>query len=205
MAQKSQSVTFDLASPEPRAWVVVKTDNHEPLVVEMRGGRPNHWSANIPLTPGEYRCRFYCGDERNVVYSGPASISGSAQSGMDAVIVVGDQQEEIVPKSATILLVEDDIDSLKAYTKILRMIGHTVARIKRISVEQRAESAVIAWMRHKTTGYDDMTIQRVKGKRREVRRMLAQRSHELLAKYRRGDVIGAGCPLLIAVSGQQQK
>ncbi len=30
----------------------------------------------------------------------------------------------------------------------------TVARTERIPVEQRAESAVIAWMRHQTTGYD---------------------------------------------------
>ena len=51
----------------------------------------------------------------------------------------------------------------------------TVARTKRIPVEQRAEAAVIAWMRNQTTGYDSMPIPRVKGKRREVRRMLAQR------------------------------
>ena len=51
----------------------------------------------------------------------------------------------------------------------------TVARTKRIPVEQRAEAAVIAWMRHQTTAYDSMPIPRVKGKRREVRRMLAQR------------------------------
>jgi hypothetical protein len=63
----------------------------------------------------------------------------------------------------------------------------TVARTKRIPVEQRAEAAVIAWMRHQTTGYDSMPIPRVKGKRREVRRMLAQRSKELLARYRRGE------------------
>jgi hypothetical protein len=44
----------------------------------------------------------------------------------------------------------------------------TVARTKRIPVEERAEAAVIAWMRHQTTGYDDMVIPRVKGKRREV-------------------------------------
>ena len=50
----------------------------------------------------------------------------------------------------------------------------TVARTKRIPVEQRAEAAVIAWMRHQTTGYDGMVIPRVRGKRREVRRMLAQ-------------------------------
>jgi hypothetical protein len=34
----------------------------------------------------------------------------------------------------------------------------TVARTKRIPVEQRAEAAVIAWMRHQTTGYDGMVI-----------------------------------------------
>ena len=35
----------------------------------------------------------------------------------------------------------------------------TVARTKRIPVEQRAEAAVIAWMRHQTTGYDGMVIE----------------------------------------------
>ncbi len=62
----------------------------------------------------------------------------------------------------------------------------TVARTKRIPVEQRAESAVIAWLRHQTTGYDNMHIERVKGRRREVRRMLAERSRELLKLYRDG-------------------
>jgi hypothetical protein len=71
----------------------------------------------------------------------------------------------------------------------------TVARTKRILVERRAEAAVMAWMRHQTTGYDGMTIPRVKGKRREVRRMLARRSHELLDCYRRGEPVPEGCPL----------
>lgn len=71
----------------------------------------------------------------------------------------------------------------------------TVARTKRISVEERAERAVIAWMRHQTTAYDDMKIPRVKGKRRQVRRMLAQRSRELLDAYRRGDGGPPNCPL----------
>ena len=65
----------------------------------------------------------------------------------------------------------------------------TVARTKRIPIERRAEAAVIAWMRHQTTGYDSMKIARVKGRRREVRRMLAERSRELLAGYRRGDAV----------------
>jgi hypothetical protein len=78
----------------------------------------------------------------------------------------------------------------------------TVARTKRIPVEQRAEAAVIAWMRHQTTGYDTLVIPRVKGKRREVRRMLAQRSKELLARYRLGEPGGDGCPLKRALANQ---
>jgi hypothetical protein len=71
----------------------------------------------------------------------------------------------------------------------------TVARTKRIPIDRRAESAVIAWMRHRTTGYDGMAIPRVRGKRREVRRMLAQRSKQLLERYRRGEPIANGCVL----------
>jgi len=46
-----------------------------------------------------------------------------------------------------------------------------------------------------------MSIPRVKGKRREIRRMLAQRSKELLAQYRRGEVGGEDCPLMKALDG----
>jgi hypothetical protein len=79
----------------------------------------------------------------------------------------------------------------------------TVARTKRIPVEQRAEAAVIAWMRHQTTGYDDMVIPKVKGKRREVRRLLAQRSKELLARYRQGKATGEECQLERAISKEK--
>ncbi|AMV38499.1 DUF2293 domain-containing protein [Planctomyces sp. SH-PL62] len=71
----------------------------------------------------------------------------------------------------------------------------TVARTERIPIERRAEAAVIAWMRHQTTGYDGMTIPRVKGKRREVRRLLARRSQELLQRYRSGEPVVDECPL----------
>jgi hypothetical protein len=76
----------------------------------------------------------------------------------------------------------------------------TVARTKRIPVEERAEAAVIAWMRHQTTGYDGMMIPRIKGKRREVRRVLAQRSKELLERYRRGELALERCPLKKALA-----
>ncbi len=79
----------------------------------------------------------------------------------------------------------------------------TVARTKRIPVEQRAEAAVIAWLRHQTTCYDSMKIPRVEGKRREVRRMLAQRSKELLGRYRRGESVGDECPLKKALEDEE--
>lgn len=72
----------------------------------------------------------------------------------------------------------------------------TVARTERIPLEQRAEAATIAWLRHQTTGYDNMIIPRIAGRRREVRRMLAERSRALLDKYRRGQSVdSATCPL----------
>lgn len=75
----------------------------------------------------------------------------------------------------------------------------TVARTRRIPVEDRAEAAVVAWMRHQTTGYDDMAILRIRGQRREVRRALAKRSHELLERYRRGEAAATACPLAAAL------
>lgn len=82
----------------------------------------------------------------------------------------------------------------------------TVARTERIPLEQRAEAATIAWMRHQTTGYDNMVIPLVKGRRREVRRMLAQRSHQLLARYRQGHVTDATtCPLARALAPHREK
>ncbi|MDI1247408.1 MAG: DUF2293 domain-containing protein [Lacunisphaera sp.] len=72
----------------------------------------------------------------------------------------------------------------------------TVARTERIPIEQRAEAATIAWMRHQTTGYDHLVIPRVKGQRREVRHLLARRSVQLLSRYRQGQPVDpVTCPL----------
>jgi hypothetical protein len=77
----------------------------------------------------------------------------------------------------------------------------TVARTERIPVEERAAAAVIAWLRHQTTTYDSMAIARVKGKRREVRRELAEQSRRLLARYRAGERIDpAQCVLSRALA-----
>lgn len=77
----------------------------------------------------------------------------------------------------------------------------TVARTKRISVAERAEAAVIAWMRHQTTAYDTMTIERVAGRRREVRRELARVSRAVLDLHRQDAAHEIrACPLCAAIA-----
>jgi hypothetical protein len=81
----------------------------------------------------------------------------------------------------------------------------TVARTQRISVQERAEAAVIAWMRHQTTAYDHLVIERRKGARREVRRDLARVSRGLLDRYRAGAVAAReDCPLRRALGDDTQ-
>jgi len=91
-----------------------------------------------------------------------------------------------------------------AVTKHATPVGSgTVARTQRIPIEQRAESAVIAWLRHETTAYENIKIARVKGKRHEVRRMLAEQSRRLLEGYRVGDSVDPQkCPLRQALHNE---
>jgi hypothetical protein len=78
----------------------------------------------------------------------------------------------------------------------------TVARTERIPLEERAEAAVIAWMRHQTTAYDQLAIPRVKGARRQVRRELAEISRAVLDLHRRDAAHeGPSCPLCAAARG----
>ena len=76
----------------------------------------------------------------------------------------------------------------------------TVARTERIPLARRAEAAVIAWMRHATTAYDSMSIARVKGRRREIRRQLGAKSVEALQAYRQGRELVENCPLQKALA-----
>jgi hypothetical protein len=72
----------------------------------------------------------------------------------------------------------------------------TVARTARIPLERRVEPAVIAWLRHQTTTYDQMKIARVAGARREVRRELATISRAALDLHRRDAAhAAAACPI----------
>lgn len=90
----------------------------------------------------------------------------------------------------------------RAVTEHATPVGSgTVARTKRIPVGRRAEAAVIAWLRHHATVYEGMAIPRIKGKRREVRRLLAQQSRSLLDAYRAGREVNAdACPLRRALN-----
>lgn len=83
-----------------------------------------------------------------------------------------------------------------AITKHAIPVGSgSVARTAMIPIEERAAKASIAWMRHQTTTYDQLQIEKIKGERRTVRRKLAQQSVLLLNKYRNGENITSFCPL----------
>lgn len=112
-------------------------------------------------------------------------------------------------EQAVFQFLDFDEDHLELGNKMAKAVAEhavpvgsgTVARTQRIPIEQRAESAVIAWMRHQTTAYDHMTIPREKGARREVRRMLAKESKQLLRRYRLSTDAGDGrCPLKKALA-----
>ncbi len=106
--------------------------------------------------------------------------------------------------SFNILYKEIEHKLAKAVTLHATPVGSgTVARTERIPIEERAEKAVIAWMRHRTTAYDNMAIPRIKGKRRETRRMLAEHSNQILNTYRKGIVIPENCPLKKALSADE--
>lgn len=93
----------------------------------------------------------------------------------------------------------------KSVTDLATPVGSgTVARTTRIPVHKRVEAAVIAWLRHQTTGYDQMHIIRKKGSRREVRRMLAQKSQAMLTRYRTGETLDNTCPLQQALAAEDQ-
>ena len=126
MSQHSHIVAFHFSSPSPRAWLVVNGGETQSLVVEMRREDPNLFSASVGLNPGRYSCRYYCGDQRNVSYHGPANIHGSADDGMDSVVSVENTAEAIRSDVLSILLVEDDPDTLRAYARLLRNDGHIV-------------------------------------------------------------------------------
>jgi hypothetical protein len=100
--------------------------------------------------------------------------------------------------SPTFLAVE--VEVAKQVTAHATPVGSgTVARTERIPLERRVEAAVLAWMRHQTTSYDTMTVARVKGARRELRRELAQVSRAVLELHRRtAPHLPTSCPLCTA-------
>ena len=93
----------------------------------------------------------------------------------------------------------------KFITEFTTPVGSgTVARTQRIPIGQRARAAVIAWMRHNTTDYDHRYIPRIAGKRREVRRDIAQESLAMLKDYRKGNDVPDDCSLQRALAAKEE-
>jgi CheY-like chemotaxis protein len=86
----------------------------------------NHFSATTWMTPGEYGCRFFVGNDENVTCYSPATIAGSFVDGMDAVVTIDIQKVTMEQRAVHILLVEDNLTTLLAYEKLLRADGYVV-------------------------------------------------------------------------------
>jgi hypothetical protein len=86
--EPDKTVRFCLISTDPRAYLLGRRDDGPAFTVEMSEFRPGLWFADVPLAEGTYRLRYYCGDENQMTYYGPASAHGGWQDGLDGVVVV---------------------------------------------------------------------------------------------------------------------
>jgi CheY-like chemotaxis protein len=127
MDDGSQIVTFQFSCSDSKTWVAIESGAGEPQVIEMRRKFPNCWTASAWLMPGEYRCRYYSGNDRQVVYHGPANVDGAHRgSTMDGLVRVGIPRTSDKPRPNAILLVEDNPATLAALEKLLTRNGHRV-------------------------------------------------------------------------------
>jgi CheY-like chemotaxis protein len=106
--------------------VVITGEPDMKQVLEMWQRFPNQWSASTWLIPGQYNCRFYTGNQRNIVHYGPATINGVTDYGLDRAFRVEVNRAELPRSSLKILLVQDHLDTLTAYAKLLRRDGYVV-------------------------------------------------------------------------------
>jgi CheY-like chemotaxis protein len=127
MMQQSLLTTFFLGSTQPRAWLVVRGEHQDCCVLEMSNGYPNHWSASLWLPPGDYRCRYYVGNDTYVFYQGPAAIIGQGRAdGLDAVVSVSAPVDKVGAEPLHILVVEDNLTTLMGMEKLLKSEGYVV-------------------------------------------------------------------------------
>ena len=86
--QHFKTLRFSLLTTDPRAFLSGQRDDGQSFTVQMKQSCPGCWFADVPLSEGTYRLRYYCGDEHHVIYCGPAHFNTSRQDGLDAVVVV---------------------------------------------------------------------------------------------------------------------
>jgi hypothetical protein len=86
------AVTFRLACPDERAWVVFGKRGEAGRVLEMTRPAAGVWSARADVSPGDYSCRCYGGTARAVTYFGPPQVDGGTDGGMETLLTVGRPQ-----------------------------------------------------------------------------------------------------------------
>jgi CheY-like chemotaxis protein len=127
MARRPQIVTFNFNCSQSQVWVSIVSETLPPQTIEMRQTFPNCWTASAWLVPGQYFCRYYSGDDRNVVYQGPAKLIGVEPDSLtDGLVSIDVPHRSTGAASMNILLVDDNLPTLASMAKYLRDDGHQV-------------------------------------------------------------------------------
>ena len=106
MPLRPQIVTFNFNCPQPRVWIAINSEIVSPQTIEMRQTLPGCWTTSVWLAPGQYYCRYYSGDDLNVVSHGPAKLIGAEPDArMDGLITIAVPDRSNGPASMNILLV----------------------------------------------------------------------------------------------------
>jgi CheY-like chemotaxis protein len=127
MDRRPQIVTFNFNCAEQRVWVTINSKTLPPQTIEMRQTFPNCWTTSVWLVPGQYFCRYYSGDDRNVAYHGPAKLIGVEPDAlMDGLVSIDVPRRSSGAASMNILLVDDNLPTLASMARYLRDDGHQV-------------------------------------------------------------------------------
>jgi len=97
---KSQPLMFRLLSNEPKAFLVVAdSEGNRVRATTMRQIWPGIWETPFALQPGNYRGRYYVGDDSQVIYHGPACPEFLGEErpanvdGMDGIFAISQERQ----------------------------------------------------------------------------------------------------------------
>jgi hypothetical protein len=88
MQYPKQHRVFEAFCEADRLFLADRHESGRFQMIPMTLIEPGLWKSEVELEPGAHRLRYYSGNERTVVYAGPALTEGSVACGWDAILRV---------------------------------------------------------------------------------------------------------------------